>query len=294
MTLLAAFAPTQDDHASLALAAQLARSDGEDVHMLAVVPSWWPTPLAGGVDREYAAWSRHRGSEAVAEAEALVAEMCPDVAVTASWIAERSIAKALLAKALEIDARMIVLGSGHEGSHGSVRIGSIADVLLHSSPVPVAVAPRGCVAGAGATVSRVTCGFRGDEASRRTLLATAEICARVGASLRVATFAVRGRTMYPPETGIHAEDMIAAAWAEQATQAQAEAIAALPADLGLDVESAVVSGRSWAAAVDRLEWERDEVLVLGSSRVGLAARLFLGSHAARILRVSPVPVILVP
>ncbi|SBS75910.1 conserved hypothetical protein [uncultured Mycobacterium sp.] len=40
--------------------------------------------------------------------------------------------------------------------------------------------------------------------------------------LRVITFAVRGRTMYPPEVGLHAEDSILAAWETHAREALAQ------------------------------------------------------------------------
>ena len=46
--------------------------------------------------------------------------------------------------------------------------------------------------------------------------------------------------------------------------------------------------------MDELEWEPGEVLVVGSSRVGQLARVFLGSGAIKIVRYSPVPVVVVP
>ena len=36
--------------------------------------------------------------------------------------------------------------------------------------------------------------------------------------MRVVTFAVRGRTMYPPEVGLHAEDSLLESWALQARE----------------------------------------------------------------------------
>ena len=60
------------------------------------------------------------------------------------------------------------------------------------------------------------------------------------------------------------------------------------------VESVVAHGRSLGAAIDRLDWERDEVLVLGSSEAGVIERIFLGSNASKIVRHSPVPVVVVP
>ena len=47
--------------------------------------------------------------------------------------------------------------------------------------------------------------------------------------------------------------------------------------------------------MDRLEWNRDDVLVVGSSSSSnLLSKVFLGSSAAKIVRSSPVPVMVVP
>jgi nucleotide-binding universal stress UspA family protein len=56
----------------------------------------------------------------------------------------------------------------------------------------------------------------------------------------------------------------------------------------------VAQGRSVEEAVDRLEWEPGEVLLIGSSRLARNRSIFLGSTANRILRALPVPMIVVP
>ena len=48
--------------------------------MVTVVPARWPTPVAGHTDREFEDWAEAQGAAAVAEAEALLAEHCPDLA----------------------------------------------------------------------------------------------------------------------------------------------------------------------------------------------------------------------
>ena len=53
-------------------------------------------------------------------------------------------------------------------------------------------------------------------------------------------------------------------------------------------------GESWEEALEDVEWEDGEVLVVGSSSIGPLARVFLGSRASQIVRHSPVPVIVVP
>jgi nucleotide-binding universal stress UspA family protein len=296
MTLVVGFQPGKDDRSGIELAATLARSSGQDLLMVTVVPAPWPTPVAGHTDREFQAWSEQLGATGVAEAQALLAEHCPDVPAVARWTADRSVPRALLDQVDEVDAAMIVIGAGSTGSYGHVYLGSTGHRLLHSSRVPVAIATRGYSATEHGRIRRVTCAFRADDVSRRTLERTAAICADIGAALRVATFAIRGRTMYPPEVGPRAEDMVLEQWVAQATAAQEQAVADLeqsgtaPAQL----ETIVVAGQSWATTIDRLPWERDEVLVVGSSSAGLMERIFLGSNASKIVRHAPVPVVAVP
>lgn len=296
MTLVVGFPSGKDDWSAIELGATLARSASLDLLVVTVVPSVWPTPVAGHTDREFEEWAEHQGADAVAEANAILAEVCPDVAAVARWTPGRSVASALLQQAEEVAARMVVVGSGSTGSYGRVHPGATGDWLLHSSHIPIAVATHGYMASEHGRIRRVSCAFRGDERSVRTLERTAAICADVGASLRMVTFAVRGRTVYTAGVGAHAEDMVLERWISQATAAQDQALKALTESgaAPAEVENAVATGRSWGAAVDRLEWDRDEVLVVGSSSAGLIERIFLSSNASKIVRHSPVPVVVVP
>ena len=296
MTLVVGFPPGKDDWSSIELGATLARSAATDLLVVTVVPAVWPTPVAGHTDREFEDWAEQQGSAAVAEANDILAEHCPDVSGVARWTSGRSVASALLEQAEEIDAAMIVVGSGSTGSYGRVHPGATGEWLLHSSHVPVAVATRGYAASAHGRIRRVSCAFRGDEKSLQTVERTAAICADVGASLRLVTFAVRGRTVYTAGVGAQAEDMVLERWVSQATAAQQSTLAALTgsATAPADLDGVVATGRSWGAAVDHLDWDRDEVLVVGSSTAGVIERIFLSSNASKIVRHSPVPVIVVP
>ena len=292
MTLVVGFTSHKGDTSPIQLAATLARSAGQDLRVVTVIASRWPTPVAGGTDREFARAAREYGEKAVAEAEAAAAEQCPDLTVVAVAVPGTSVAGTLIQEAERVDAAMIVVGSGTDGSWGTVVVSSTSDRLLHSSHVPVAVATRGYRASSTATVTRATCAFRGDEASHAVLVRAAAICRDVGASLRVATFGVRGRTMYPPE--VKGEDEILEAYVKHTAAEQDKAIAALGPDAPDSVESVVATGRSWSEALESLPWDKGDVLVLGSSSASLMSRLFLGSNATKIVRNSPVPVIVVP
>jgi nucleotide-binding universal stress UspA family protein len=98
--------------------------------------------------------------------------------------------------------------------------------------------------------------------------------------------------MYPPEVGLHAEDSILEAWAAQAR----ELLAQLRTDgiVGDDVVLQVVTGNGWDQALDATDWEDGEVLALGTSPRGAITRVFLGSRGTKIVRHSPVPVVVLP
>jgi nucleotide-binding universal stress UspA family protein len=91
--------------------------------------------------------------------------------------------------------------------------------------------------------------------------------------------------------------MVHQQWVRQAREELEHAVEHLHS-LGFSdeqVSSEVVIGNSWGGATDRLEWTRGDVLVVGSSSSSnLVSRVFLGSSAAKIVRSSPVPVIVVP
>jgi nucleotide-binding universal stress UspA family protein len=96
--------------------------------------------------------------------------------------------------------------------------------------------------------------------------------------------------MFPPE--VLGEEEVLDVFVEQARAAQRAAVADL--DAGGTVECVVPVGRDWAESVGGVDWRHGDVLVLGSSPGGVLSRVFLGSHATRILRHSPVPVVVFP
>lgn len=293
MSILVGYSPHREDLGALDLACQLARSDRTEVHALTVVPQGWPTAVAGDTDREFERWAAEEGEAAVTAATAYLSEH-DDVPSDARWVSGRSVPPVLLEHAGAYGADLLVVGSGEDVAHGRIGITSKTDRLLHSSTVPVAVAPRGYEAGAGSTVHRVTLAFRGDDPTWALMRQVAAIALRTEASLRVVTFAVRTRTMYPPRVS-GAEDMVLAHRVETAGAEQAKAREhLLELGVGDGLQLSVAVGRSWGVAMDSLDWDRGDVLVVGSSSTHRMSQVFLGSSASKILRHSPVPVVVVP
>ena len=56
----------------------------------------------------------------------------------------------------------------------------------------------------------------------------------------------------------------------------------------------MVTGNGWDQALDAADWEDGELLALGTSPPARHPRVFLGSHGAKIIRHSPVPVLVLP
>ncbi len=114
---------------------------------------------------------------------------------------------------------------------------------------------------------------------------------RHGVPLRLVTWAVRDRQMYPSLVGLRSESLVEQEWRTEAEAAQQAALAELPE--GLTATAELARGTNWDDALDAVHWDDGEILVIGSSRLGLG-RIFLGTNANKIVRLSPVPTVLAP
>jgi nucleotide-binding universal stress UspA family protein len=274
---------------ALGLGRMLARTGDVTLTVCVVVPRTWDYPSPARVDAEYAAFLNQYAEDAIAEAREFLGDSVQAEYTTSS---ASSASEGLIATATEAGAALIALGSARHGPMGRITVGGIANEMLHISPVPVTISPRGYRPSSGARLRRITCAFSGSTQSRSAFDAAVQLSSRHGVPLRLTTFVVRDRQMYPSQVGYDAERLVAEQWRAQALEAQEKALATLPDDVA--VEAGSVEGRDWEDALDLLPWEEGEVLVVGSSRLGPVARVFLGSNATKIVRSSPVPVIVIP
>jgi len=292
VSILVGVDPAHRSASALQLAAMLARSADTDLIVAAVVPPAWPS-TAGGADAEWRGYTRDNADSALDHAAAVLGG---SAAAEFLLFEAASARRGLVELAQQRGASMVVVGSGTGGEPGRIALGSESDALLHASPVPVAIAPRGYRTDADARVSRVTAAYRGTGASTALVLGAAGVAAAVGADLRVASFAVVPRDSGTSGAGLDAELPIADTWAAD-IERHATSVVRQVADLE-DAPAvsgvAVGIGETWESAIADIGWEPGEVLVVGSSTLGAIARVFLGSHAAKIVRHSPVPVVVVP
>lgn len=292
MTVVVGYLAGKSGAAPLHLAVAAARTLQTSLTVATVVPRPWSTPSPARIDAEYAAWADQLAADSASEAKRLLATEADDLSISFRGQPHRSASSGLTQVVEELDAELLVLGSSSSGQLGQVVVGSTADHLLHSCPVPVTVAPRGFRGVRSGRCSRVTCGFPGTSDATHIVERAASMAGRFGVQLRVVTFAVRGRTMYPPEVGLHAEDSILAAWEEYARDALQQL--RIDGAVNDDVDLQVVSGNGWDEALDAADWIDGEILVLGTSSRSDIARVFLGSRGSKIMRHSPVPVLVLP
>jgi nucleotide-binding universal stress UspA family protein len=292
MSLLVGFAPDARGKAVLHLAGMLARSADDDLVVGAVVPApWYPSPAR--VDAEYQDYLQETANAALEKART---RLPSDIPATFVVHDARSVPAGLLELAEQREASLIVVGSSAAGGSGQVTLGSASGRLLYSSPLPVAIAPRGFRCPPDARVTRVTAAFGGTESAENLVIAAASVAARVGATLRLASFAVRSRAPYTVAIGTEADEDMLTQWRgemEAAGQAALAKVADLPT-VPTECEIALGRGENWEEALEDLEWDDGDVLVVGSSTIGPVARVFLGSRGAKIVRHAPVPVVVVP
>ncbi len=307
-TCLVGYTPDDGGQEALALARRLAAPGGMELVACIVTPESWGDPTLVGVDQEYARFVDQYAQDALERARAAAQAGLPDAAqpsgspgphespegapaLRCERVAAASATAGLAQAAERTGAALIVLGSARDGALGRLLLGSVTDELLHVAPVPVAIAPRGYTG--AAPLSRVTVAYSGGESGRSTVLHALGLAGTLKLPLRVVSFAVQDRQMFPSLVGYQAEDALVHGWCEQAKKAL-QTVREQIAVTGYPVETAVGVGASWDDALASIDWQAGELLLLGSSRLGPIERVFLGSNAAKILRASPVPAVVLP
>ncbi|MGO9927869.1 MAG: universal stress protein [Mycobacterium sp.] len=291
MTVVVGYRADEVGLSGLHLAVRAARTLGTSLTVATIVPKPWLTPSLARVDADYEHWADHLAADSSKEAADFLHNLADGIPVTYLHRAHRSVSAGLIEVVEEVGGEVLVLGSLPSGGRGQVVIGTTADWLLHASPVPVAISPREYRSSTG-RLTRLTGAYSATPDSIDVVRRYVETAERFGVPLRVLTFAVRGKTMYPPEVGLDVEDEVLQAWAVQAR----EILGNLKADgiVGEDVVLEVVTGHSWDEALGKTDWEAGEILAVGTRPRGEIRRVFLGSRSAKIIRESPVPVLVLP
>lgn len=282
MRLVVGYLATPGGADALALGVRLARTLGADLELCVVLP-----PDAAMVNAD--------GYEAVLARQALAWLADAQSTVPAGIVVNPhvsfgdSFAGGLIDEALRLDAAAIVVGGAGGGFAGSLSLGSVVNELLHSAPVPVAVAPRGIRLSGVERVHEVTCAF-GERAGADRLLDTAVAASRAaGTPLRLVSLVALDPVFGALRSDPDAVREHALAHARRVLDAAKESL-----PQGFPVTATVTDGGTVEDAVNKLPWRDGDLIMVGSSRLAAPRRLFLGSTAAKILRVVEVPIVVVP
>jgi nucleotide-binding universal stress UspA family protein len=287
MPIVISIAPGEQGESVAHLGGMLGRSFESDLVVVAVTPTPWP-PSPYGADHEFGPQQRKAASEALDRARVIIG---PDIAAEYLVETARSVSAGVSDVARRRSASIVVLGSTARGLVGRVSLGSVAGRLLHSLEIPVCIAPNGFTTVSAGRVERITVGFgRGDRDSD-LLHVTAARAKQLGVPVRIACFAVRPSTALTGTTPPDAEDLVVAEWAENLRSD----IGRIVVSAGLDpklVPIVVAEGGSWPEVVSDIGWAPGDILAIGASTSGVS-RLFLGSHASKIVRSAAAPVLIV-
>ncbi|MFE4195908.1 universal stress protein [Paenarthrobacter sp. NPDC056912] len=269
-------------HDAVHLAVALARNHDVSLDLVLVIPEDSPFNAVYPPEAGYNDILNEQAQRWLDEGVALVPD---DVKARAHIRRGDSEAQTLIDAAVEFDAAALVIGATNSGLFKRFTIGSVASSLLHSSPVPVALAPHGYHR--TEPITRLSCGFGTRPGADELLDVAVESARDRGLPLRLVSLLALDGGNSPglaDAAWVHAADRLAA------VGGSGEATGSLQGE----PEIVVAQGRTIEEAVDRLEWEDGEILLIGSSRLAQHRATFLGSTANRILRALPVPMIVVP
>lgn len=262
---------------AVALAERCARSAGFHLDLCTVVA---PVPTVGhdeAVEATYAA----RDEAALTMLRAVRGRLGDDIVAEIHLCHDDSPARGLATMAQHLEASAVVIG-------GEPASGGAASALLHASPFPIILAARASAHRGVARLGAITCAL--GPRSPDDLVRIAALCAQVAdtplrvMSLLVPASDVQDGTPPRPE---HRDAMY-----RRLADATLLAQGCLPVDF--PVSSVLIEGNSIADATARLEWGPGDVVVLGSSRLALPRRAFVGASATTMLRVLSVAAVVVP
>ncbi|MFC4139670.1 MULTISPECIES: universal stress protein [unclassified Microbacterium] len=268
---------------ALALGIRLARATDARLHVVIVLPLEGTRSKAVAPERAY---EDLLAGQARSWLEDAVTAIPAGVVHSAHVRFAESFGEGLLSAADEFGAVLLVLGAANGGALRRHRLGSVASELLHTSTVPVALAPAGLSGEADAGLPRITVATGTRPGAERLLQSAVRLAAASGAAVRLVSLMPLD---VPAGLNTGAITLVQDAHVDQVLAAARDR---LPAETEVEVLQA--GGDSIEDAVAQLDWLPGEVVLVGSSRLAQPRRLFLGSTAAKMLRELPVPMIVVP
>ncbi|MFE5702658.1 universal stress protein [Rhodococcus sp. ACS1] len=288
MRLVVGYLATPSGEDGLALGAQLARSLGAQLDICMVLPPDRTVPARVPAETGFDDILASRAQRWLNEAKSSVPS---DIDVDVHLSFHESFAQGILDEVTRLDAHAIVVGAAGDGLLGRHSVGSVSTELLHSAHVPLCLAPRGHRHSSAKKIREVTCAL-GTRVGADVLLRTAvRTSKRMETPLRLVSLVELDPHHHLRDHRDTSESVRERAVAH-AQSTLDEAKSALPEDFPVSVM--IADGSSVESAVRKLDWQDGDLVMVGSSRLAQPRRLFLGSTAAKMLRVLPVPMVVVP
>jgi nucleotide-binding universal stress UspA family protein len=293
--ILVGLSPDDSARDQLALAGLLADTLQATVTCAYVQPPRVDTTRHGGVDAEWVAYLQQEADDVFLGATSCFTSTWPRVDFRTRAIDERSVSRGLRKIGAELGCDAIVIGPGSHGGAGHIGLGSVAHNLLHTSVVPVFLAPKGFASRATASIDRLVIGFRDTTESHRVAERALDYAQRLNAKAELLTLVLRSTKISGARIGRDPEAMIMAAVVEQEEEALSAFIQQHPAIFGTGlVSSVVIQGDSATDAMSKYAWHPGDLFVLASSATETLNRVFLGSNTHTLLRACTMPAVVVP
>ena len=281
MRYVVGYTPNERGADAVALAAVIAKTQGAHLDLVYVVKDGAP----------YVALNPQVKRVSIAEQEVLTARRealkhVPEGIDAEFHVREaESFATGLIEAAVEYRAGLIVVGAANNGLFKRFTVGSVANGLLHASPVPVALAPRGYQR--TEALSRLTLMVGTRQGAQAAIDVAIDSAGRRGIPLRLVSL-VELDELKQQEFDL---DNPLSPARQHVNTVLAKAATRLPEG---EATVTMAHGRSIEAAIDSIGWDDGELVIIGSSRLAQRNLLFLGSTANKVLRALPVPMVVVP
>ncbi|MBW4094962.1 MAG: universal stress protein [Acidobacteria bacterium] len=280
MRYVVGYTPNERGADALALAAVIARTQDATLDLVFVVKENSPYIALNPDGNRVSA-----GEQEVLTVQREAMKRVPaDVEATFHVREAESFAQGLIEAGVEYGAGLIVIGAASAGVFKRFSVGSVANSLLHASPIPVALAPRGYQRKESLTRLTLAVGTR--QGAQAAIDVAVNSANRRNLPLRLVSLVELDELK-----GDFDLDNALSPAHQHANTVLTEAASRLPAGRATVT---VAHGRNIEEAVDSVGWEDGELVIVGSSRLAAHRTLFLGSTANKVLRALPVPMVVVP
>lgn len=280
MKVLNGYIPEARGQDGLALAVLLTKQSRGTLTVANVTPPAWGPPGPGRADES--AWVAYLMEQAETTLEQ-AKKLAGDDALYFVH-SHKGSGRGLVELARKQGADVVVIGSAPHGNKGRISLGSTADQLLHSSSVPVLVAPKGYGDDPPAEFERLTLAYRRGPGCDLAIKEAAGAAAALDVPLRLVTLVVSGGKRAKIEL-----EMLE----QLRTQAAADLKAAARGQRRkIQVEMEVLEGKNVADAMGTTAWLPGELIICASSDAGPLRRVFLGDTSIKILKAAVCPVMI--